>query len=82
MQLAPRPPIEDHHSKIIGMQGEFPPNRVRPRIDPQKWSQRPDVIRAYDKLQKQHGLERVVWDKAIWPFMAFCSAGTTIASSA
>lgn len=25
VQMAPKPPIEDHHSKVIGMEGEFPP---------------------------------------------------------
>jgi nucleoside-diphosphate-sugar epimerase len=82
MQLAPRRPIEYYHSKIIGMQGDFPPNRVRPRIDLHKWSQQPNIIRAYEKLQKQHGLEREAWDKATWPFMAFCLGRTTIISSA
>jgi hypothetical protein len=49
-QMAPKPPIEDHYSQIIGMEGEFPPNYIKPRIDPMKWSQREDAKKACEKF--------------------------------
>jgi hypothetical protein len=64
--MAPKPPIEDYYSEIIGMEGEFPPNSIRPRIDPMKWSQRDDVKKAYEKLQKQYYLDKEAWEKATW----------------
>ena len=70
-EMSPRPPIEYQWSKIIGVEGEFKPNHIKPRIDPQKWSQREDVTRAYEKLQQQYSLDKEAWEKATWGFMAF-----------
>jgi hypothetical protein len=70
-QMAPKPPIEDYYSKIIGMECEFPPNYIRPRSDRMKWSQREDVKKACEKFQKQYDLDKEAWEKATWAFMAF-----------
>jgi hypothetical protein len=71
VQWAHRPPIEDYYSEIIGMKGEFLPNYLKPRIDPQKWAKRPDVTKVYEKIQKQYDLDKEAWEKATWDFMAF-----------
>jgi nucleoside-diphosphate-sugar epimerase len=71
VELAPRPPIEDYYSEVIGMKGEFKPNHMKPRIDPHKWAQRDDVKQAYEKLQKKYNLEKDAWEKGTWAFLAF-----------
>jgi hypothetical protein len=63
--VAPKPPIEDCFSKIIGMEGEFPPNYIKPRIDGMKWSQREDVKKACEKFQKQYDGQRGVGESGM-----------------
>lgn len=70
MELPFRPPI-DEDAAAIGMQGRFKPSKIEQRIDLIKWSQRPDVLDAYKKLQEQTGIEEDAWKNATWGFLAF-----------
>jgi len=65
-----RPPI-DEHARAMGMEGKFRPNKIEQHIDLIKWSQRPDVVEAYKKLQRQTGIEEDAWEKATWDFLVF-----------
>ena len=70
MGLPFRPPI-DEYAPAIGMEGKFGPSKLEQRIDLVKWAQRPEVVEAYKKLQKQTGIEEDAWRKATWDFLGF-----------
>lgn len=44
---------------------------LRLPLDPQKWSQRTDVIHAWNSLKDRYNLDQAVWDKATWDFLTF-----------
>jgi hypothetical protein len=66
-----RPPI-DEYAAAIGMQGRFKPSKIEQRIDLIKWSQRPDVLDAYKKLQKQTVMNKQA--EAEWNCLLDCEA--------
>ena len=70
MKLAERPPIADVAAKI-GLEGDTKQSEVQQKIDLIKWSQRKDVRKAWDKLQKEHGLVKDAFEKATWGFLGF-----------
>ncbi|RSL92659.1 hypothetical protein CDV31_015066 [Fusarium ambrosium] len=51
-------------------------------IDLSKWSQRPDVVKAWEALRDEHHLDQGAWENATWGFMAmaFGREYSTVAS--
>lgn len=70
MNLAPKPPIAETAAER-GLEDRVKPGKVEQRIDLTKWSQRPDVISAWDRLVAREGLEKDGLAKATWGFLGF-----------
>ncbi|KAI9756105.1 MAG: hypothetical protein M4579_003992 [Chaenotheca gracillima] len=70
MKLPTRPPLEDFAEKM-GLKNHVPQGLVRQRIDLTKWSQKPEVKRAWEKLAARDGLDNDAFEKATWGFLGF-----------
>lgn len=70
MKLAEVPPYEDV-AGVTGMEGKVPRGVVEQRIDLVKWSQKPEIKKAWDKIAEREGLEKDVFEKATWNFLGF-----------
>jgi len=70
MKLAEQPPLADYASSL-GLKGRTRQSEVRQHIDLVKWSQKPEVKQAWDRLAKREGLEHDALDKATWMFLGF-----------
>ncbi|KAK7887374.1 hypothetical protein LTR67_009794 [Exophiala xenobiotica] len=61
-------------AEAIGLKDEFGPKKhsvIHQQIDTTKWAQRPEVVKAWENLRDQHGLDQQTWDKATWGFLTF-----------
>lgn len=74
-ELPFRPPIDEYAPKL-GAEGMFKKSKLEQRIDLPKWAQREEIVKTYKALQKQYGLDEQAWEKATWPFLAFCLGKT------
>ncbi|KAL9026122.1 MAG: hypothetical protein Q9180_007535, partial [Flavoplaca navasiana] len=70
MDLAPEPPTAETAAER-GLQGKVAPGKVEQRINLIKWSQRPDVKKAWERLAAREGLEKDGLEKATWGFLGF-----------
>ena len=70
MELADIPPIGDNAASI-GLENNVRRSKVEQKIDLIKWSKREDVRKAWEELQKQHGLDEDAFQKATWGFLGF-----------
>ncbi|KAI0811694.1 NAD(P)-binding protein [Xylaria sp. FL0064] len=69
-KLHARPPVAEVEAQL-GLKGEFKPSVLYNQIDLIKWSQRPEVVKAWKSIRDRHGLEQEVWDNATWAFLNF-----------
>jgi hypothetical protein len=37
----------------------------------EKWSQRSDVVQAWERIAEKHGLQKDAFEKATWDFLGF-----------
>ncbi|MBV35950.1 MAG: hypothetical protein CMP47_10965 [Rickettsiales bacterium] len=61
-------------AEAIGLKDEFSEDKhsvIHQQIDTTKWAQRPEVVKAWENLRDQHGLDQQTWDKATWGFLTF-----------
>lgn len=70
VDLAPEPPNAETAAER-GLQGKFAHGKVEQRIDLIKWSHRPDVKKAWERLAAREGLEKDGLEKATWGFLGF-----------
>lgn len=70
MLLAEKPPLAEIAAQV-GLEGNLKQSKVEQKIDLIKWSKREDVQEAWEKLTKQHGLEKDAFEKATWGFLGF-----------
>lgn len=70
MKLAEKPPFDDA-AALRGMEGIVGQGKVESRIDLERWSQKPEVRRAWGKIAKDQGLEEDGFEKATWGFLKF-----------
>lgn len=47
------------------------PSTLYQQIDTAKWSQRPEILRAWKTLRDKYNLDQTAWDKATWGFLTF-----------
>lgn len=69
-KLAPVPPIA-RQAKQNGLEGRIEQGQIEARIDLVKWSKKPLVKKAWDRLAEAKGLEKDTFDKATWDFLGF-----------
>ncbi|KAH8907641.1 NAD(P)-binding domain protein [Coniochaeta sp. PMI_546] len=55
----------------MGLKGKVAPSQVANRITLEKWSQREEVKKAWEKLAEREGLDKSAFDKATWSFLDF-----------
>ncbi|KAM5344275.1 hypothetical protein ACJ41O_012812 [Fusarium nematophilum] len=83
-QLKTKQPIAAHASRlgITSDPAATQPATIDLCIDLAKWSKRPDVVKAWETLRDDHGLDQSAWDNATWDFMAmaFGRKYSTVAS--
>ena len=70
MDLLSRPPIAEFENGM-GLKGEFKQSRVHCQIDLIKWAKKEEVVKAWQKVRDEYGLEQDAWDKATWGFLTF-----------
>jgi len=70
LQLAERPPLADWATEM-GIGGRVPRGEIRSHIDLTKWSKKPEVKEAWERLAKREGLQQDAFDKATWQFLNF-----------
>jgi hypothetical protein len=68
MKLAEVPPFEDL-AAVTGMEGKIKQGKVEQRIDLVKWSKKPEVVKAWEKIVEREGLEKDAFEKATWDFL-------------
>lgn len=69
-QLIERPPLADS-AREMGILGRVPRGEIRAYIDLTKWSKKPEVKEAWERLAKREGLQQDAFDKATWAFLNF-----------
>lgn len=71
LELDPIPPVMDYAAREAGLKGSdyARPSAIEARIDLEKWSQLPEVKKAWEKVASRHGLEHDVFEKATWGFL-------------
>ncbi|EON65106.1 hypothetical protein W97_04342 [Coniosporium apollinis CBS 100218] len=69
-ELAERPPLAEVE-KEVGLVGKVKQSKVEQRIDLTKWSQKPEVKKAWQSLADREGLEKDAFEKATWDFLGF-----------
>lgn len=69
-ELNPTSPLSIHE-KQAGLKPLVRTGNLDQRIDLLKWSQQPEVKRAWDELSKREGLDHSGLEKATWSFLAF-----------
>ena len=71
-KMADRPPI-DEHAAALGLAGSaaVQPSFLESRIDIAKWSERPEVKAAWEKVAAREGLEKEAFERATWGFLVF-----------
>lgn len=71
-KLAPEPPLSDRAGEL-GLQGHpaLEQSVVEQHIDLEKWSQRSDVVQAWERIAEKHGLQKDAFEKATWDFLGF-----------
>lgn len=83
-QLNSRQPIAAHAEElgISADRAATEPATIDLYIDLEKWSKRPDVVRAWEAIRDEHNLDQNTWDNATWGFMkmAFGRKFSTVAS--
>lgn len=70
MMLAEKPPISEVATQM-GLEGNLRRNKVEPKINLMKWSQRKDVQEVWANLEKELGSEKCAFEKAMWGFLGF-----------
>ena len=69
-ELSDRPPILDY-AKTAGLEGIVGTGVIEARVDLVKWSQRPEVISAWNAVAERAGLDKLAFEKATWSFTRF-----------
>lgn len=70
MELAPNPPVSIY-AKENGLEGSYKQSVVEMRINLANWSQRKDVLEAWNRLAEREGLQKDSFEKATWFFLNF-----------
>jgi nucleoside-diphosphate-sugar epimerase len=70
--LAPEPPVATvkDQTGLVGT-SVLAQSKVEQHVDLIKWSQRPDVKEAWEKIAEREGLDKDVFEKATWGFLGF-----------
>ncbi|KAH9912287.1 NAD dependent epimerase/dehydratase family protein [Fomitopsis serialis] len=68
--MADNPPIS-FLAKALGLQGKTAQSHIEQTIDLAKWSQKPEVQAAWERLAEREGLEKDAFEKATWMFSGF-----------
>lgn len=68
--LADKPPIS-LVAEALGLQGRTPQSHVEQTVDLARWSEKPEVRDAWDRLAEREGLEKDAFEKATWAFAGF-----------
>jgi hypothetical protein len=70
MELHENPPLQDYYESA-GLESAVSRGVVEQRIDLVKWSQKPEVKAAWEKIAERDGLEKDAFEKATWDFLGF-----------
>lgn len=66
------PPPISVQAEGLGMKGlGQEPSTVYQMIDTAKWAERPEVIKAWEEVRDEYGLDQQAWEKATWGFLTF-----------
>lgn len=73
MPLMENPPLSEFAAErgLKNDPRQLVQSKVEGKIDLSKWSQKPEVKEAWQKLAKEHNLEEDAFEKATWGFLNF-----------